>query len=458
MDFQKTTLPNGLRVITVPMPSMESATVEVFVRAGTRNERKGVNGLAHFLEHMVFKGTNKYPSARAISSTIDSFGGVINAHTGKEGTAYYIKAWEKYLERAFDVLSEFIKAPLLKEKEIEKEKGVILEEIAMYEDTPMRRAPDIFEELLYKGSDLGMDVLGTREAIKGIKREDFMGFRESLYRPENMVLVISGRFGKEKVLKMAQEAFGGIKENSSYRLSVVSGQSSVNQLSDSGTENLKTDTRKLKTENLNPTGKSELKVVNKKTEQAHIVLGVRGNPLGHPDRYKEAVLSVILGGGMSSRLWTQVRERRGLAYYVRCDINHYMDTGYLAASAGIRLDKVEEAIKVILDEYRKVSSFDSAQDKQVSQAELNKAKEYIKGRLALGLEDTYDVAEFIGEQELFEKKVKTPEEIMKEIDKVTVEGVAQVASRFFQNARLNLAIIGPFEDSSKFERLLKLGD
>lgn len=436
MDFQKTTLNNELRLITAPMPSLESATVQVFVRAGTRNEKKEINGLAHFLEHMVFKGTRKYPSAHAISSAVDAIGAEINAHTGKEGTAYYVKAWEKHLELSFDILSEFIKNPLLKGEEIEREKGVIKEEIAMYEDLPMQKAPGVFETLLYGEEPLGWEILGSGETVSGIGRDDFIDFRKRFYLPQNMVVGVSGRFDKEKVLKMSEKAFGEIKGD--FRYQVPGSGLPVNR-----------STGQLKTENLNPSRRPELKVINKKTEQAHIVLGVRGNPLGHPDRYKEAVLSAILGEGMSSRLWTQIRERRGLAYYVRTYLGHYTDNGYLATRAGIKLGKVEEAVKVILEEYQKV-----AEVAKVEKVELQKAKEYLKGRLALELEDTHSVAEFFGEQELFEKKIKTAEEIMEEIDRVTVEDVVGVASNFFQNNRLNLAVIGPFEDSSRFEKLL----
>lgn len=434
MDFQKTTLNNGLRVITAAMPSMESATVEVFVGAGTKHEKEKANGLAHFLEHMVFKGTKKYPTAQAISSLIDGIGGEINAHTGKEDTAYYIKAWDKHLDLAFSMLSEFIKHPLLEEKEIEKEKGVILEEIAMYEDLPMQKAPQVFEELLY-GDSLGWDILGKKETVSRITQKDFIDYRKAFYRPANMVVAVAGRFDKDKVLKMAEEAFGEIR----FR---VSGSGLPIDRS--------TDTRYPVPENLNPTGKPKLKVINKKTEQAHIVLGVRGNPLGHPDRYKEAVLATILGGGMSSRLFSEIREKRGLAYYVKSYVEHFQDRGYFASRSGVKLEKVEEAVKIILEQYAK-----SKTQNDVKEKELAKAKEYLKGRIALSLEDTHSVAEFFGDQEILERKIETPKEIMEGIDRVGLEGVNKVASELFQNSRLNLAIIGSYDDPHKFEKLLK---
>lgn len=442
MDFQKTTLNNGLRVITAPMPSMESATVEVFVGAGTKHEKKRVNGLAHFLEHMVFKGTKKYPTAQGISSLIDGIGGEINAHTGKEDTAYYIKAWDKHLDLAFDLLSEFIKHPLLEEKEIEKEKGVILEEIAMYEDLPMQKAPWVFEELLYKDS-LGWDIAGKKETVSRITQKDFIDYREAFYHSRNMVVGVAGRFDKDKVLGMARKAFGNVTGNSLTRDSLKKERVTMLQANE--------------LPRVNPSGKPELKVINKKTEQAHIVLGVRGNPLGHPDRYKEAVLAVILGGGMSSRLFSEIREKRGLAYYVKSYVEHFKDRGYFASRSGVKLEKVKEAAKIILEQYAKskTPALPAGRQNEVKEKELAKAKEYLKGRIALSLEDTHSVVEFFGDQEILERKIETPKEIMEGIDKVTVEDVNKVASEIFQNSRLNLVIVGPYDDPHKFEKLLK---
>lgn len=430
MKFQKTTLKNGLRVITVPMPSMESVTVQIIVGAGSRQEKKRVNGIAHFLEHMVFKGTKKYPSTRAISSLVDAVGAEINAHTGKEETAFYVKSGKRHITLSFDILSGFIKEPILAPREIEKEKGVIIEEIAMYEDLPMHKAPDVFEELLYKGSSLGWDIAGTKESVGGSTRDDFVAFRKANYNPLDMVLGIAGNFDQGEVLKLAEEYFGG----------VGGGEGNGN---DGGVEGRK------KVAKTNPSGKPEMKLATKKTEQAHLVLGVRGNPLGHTDRYKEAILGTILGGGMSSRLFAEIREKRGLAYYVRTDVDHYTDNGYLATRTGVKLDRAYEAVRIILAEYRKLKGA------KISARELNKAKEYLKGRMALGLEDTHSVVDFVSDQELFEGEIRTPEEIIQGIDEVTVDDILAVAKKFFQNDRLNLAIVGPYDDKAKFEQLLK---
>lgn len=447
MIFQKTTLPNGLRVVIAPMPSMESATVQILVGAGTRDEEARVNGIAHFLEHMVFKGTEKYPSSQIISSAIDGIGGEINANTSKERTAYYIKAWERYLTLGFDILSDFIRAPLLDEEEIAREKGVIIEEIAMYEDLPMQKVPFYFEELLYKDDPLGWDIVGTRQTVEATAKNDFLQFREKFYVPENMVLTVAGKFNTKEVLALAQEYFGNLGNSTPHFAESDSAtrgkQESVHEVMHSN-RYPKTDIR------LNPSGKPEIRVVVRKTEQAHLILGVRGNPLGHEDRYNEAVLAAILGGGMSSRLWTEIRERRGLAYYVRSEIEHYRDQGYMAVRAGVKLGKVDEVVKIILDEFGKTRAGDITFD------ELKKAKEYLKGRLALALEDTHSVSEFFGDQEITEGKIRTIEEVMAGIEAVNINSVQALAESFFTSERLNLAVVGPKEKGAKFQELFKL--
>ncbi|TSC88684.1 MAG: Uncharacterized protein G01um10145_851 [Microgenomates group bacterium Gr01-1014_5] len=453
MDFQKHTLNNGLRVVTAPMSAMESATVQILIGSGSRDENVKKQGLAHFLEHMVFKGTKKYPTSAVISAAVDGIGGEINASTGKERTGYYIKAWERYLSLAFDILSQFISAPILKEREIEKEKGVIIEEIAMYEDLPMYKAPYLFEELLFDKTSLGWDVAGTPETIRTMEKKDFEGFIADYYQPENMVLSVAGKFDQSEVLKLAQKYFGKLGRS---KLDVRNGK--LDNEMGSGKSHLARQSEanpvshfSPRISKLNPSKKPEIRMVNKKTEQAHIVLGVRGNRLGHPDRYKEAVLASILGGGMSSWLWNEIREKRGLAYYVRCDIDHYKDTGYIAARAGVKLDSVEEAIEVILAQFNKISTPGKVKDR-----ELTKAKEYLKGRLALGLEDTHSVSEFFGDQELFEEEVRTVEQVMAGIDAVTMSDVHSLANGFFTTPKLNLAVVGPFVDTVKFQKLLKL--
>lgn len=426
MNYLKSTLASGVRVLTIPMPAVQSATLTVWVKTGSRNEEARINGISHFLEHMVFKGSKKRPSAREISGAVDAIGGEFNAGTGKEWTNFYIKARKDNLPIVFDVLSDMVLNPLLKPEEIEKEKGVIIEEIAMYEDTPMFKIGDVFEELIFGKHPLSLDISGTAETVKAIKKDDFVRYRELRYYPDNIIITVAGGVEEKEVVKLAEKYFGKLSKQSKFKS--------------------KSESKNFQSEQAQP----QVKLHAKKKEQAHLILGFRGNPRGHKDRFAEAILASILGGGMSSRLFIEVRERRGLAYSIRTSLEHYMDTGYIGTYAGVDVNRAEEAIKVILEEHYKITNHDSG----ITIQELNKAKEYIKGHLALALEDTKDVASFFGESELMLDKVETPEEVFKKIDEVKIEGVVRVAKEFFVPERLNLAIIGPYDDKSRFEKLI----
>ncbi len=423
MDYKKITLPNGLRVITVPMPSSESATLTVWAHVGSRFENQKVAGLSHFLEHMVFKGSKKRPTARDISTAVDGIGGEFNAGTSKEWTNFYIKARKDNLETAFDVLSDMLLNPLIKKEEVEKEKGVIIEEMAMYEDTPMMNIGDVFETLIFDGNSLGWDTIGTSKAVKSMTQSDFLLYRSTHYYPENLLITVAGGVTEKEVKKLVEKYFVNLNKKQK-----------------------KAETEKFTTSQKKPA----LKIKSKKNEQAHLILGFRGNPLGHKDKYIESVLSVILGNGMSSRLFIEVRERRGLAYSVRTSTEHYTDTGYIATYAGVDPKKAEEAVKVILDQHYGIKG-----ELKISESELNKAKEYIKGHIALSLENTNAVNMFFGEQELLLGKVETPEDIFKGIDKVTISECVRVAKELFKPEKLNLAIIGPYTSKIKFEKILK---
>jgi len=424
MKFQKKVLQNGLKVITIPMPSFESSTVLVGVGAGSRYENKKNNGISHFLEHMAFKGTQKRPSALDISTLIDGIGGEFNAFTGKETTAYYVKSAATHVELCLDVLSDMIKSSKLAKEEIEKEKGVILEEINLYEDTPARKIGDIYERLLYGDTPMGWDIAGEKDIIKKIQREDFLSYMESLYSPSNMVLVVAGGIDPQKVNELIEKYFGSMMPFSALRYSKV-------------IENQK---------------KPQVKVLQKQTEQVHVALGVRTVPLSHPNQYALAVLASILGGGMSSRLFHEVREKRGLAYYVRTSSDHFQDAGSLVSVAGLNPKRVNDGISVMVEEYAKISKSKN----QISKKELKKAKEYLKGHLVLELEDSRSVSSFYAHQELLEKKIKNPDEIIKEIEKVTVEDVHKVAKKYIKESGLNLAVIGNFKSGQDFQKLLKL--
>ncbi len=424
MEFQKTVLKNGLRVITVPMPSFESATVLVMVGAGSRYETRENNGISHFLEHMAFKGTKRRPSAMAISSLIDGMGGEFNAFTGKEYTGYYIKSSKNNIKLSLDVLSDMLNNSLLDPLEINKERGVILEEINLYEDTPMRKIGDIYEHLLYGDTPMGWDIAGEKENIRKITREDFQAYMKSLYSADNMTVVVAGGINEKEALAMVEEQFGKMKSflKKSY-LAVVENQK-----------------------------KPEVLIKEKKTEQIHIALGVRTDGVDSPDKYPLAVLASLLGGGMSSRLFHEVREKRGLGYYVRSSADHYKDAGSLVSVAGIDPKRVTDAVEVIIQEYGKATTGKLA----VTKEELTKAKEFLKGHLVLELEDSRAVAVYYAQQELLEKETDNPDEVLKKLDSVTIDQVNAVGKKYFTDDKLNLALIGNYSDRQSLEKLLKL--
>ncbi len=423
MQYKRTILPNGLRLITVPMPSFESATVLVMVGAGSRYETKQNNGISHFLEHMAFKGTKKRPSAMDISGLIDGIGGEFNAFTGKETTGYYIKAQATHLELSLDLLSDMLQHSLLDPKEIDKEKGVIIEEMNMYEDTPARKLGDVYENLLYGDTPMGWDIVGTKEVIRATTREDFVKYMGSLYSPDNMTVVVSGGIDESKTEELTAKYFGDMSAFASIKAPKV----------------------------LESQKKPAFLLKKKQTEQVHFGIGVRTIELEHPDRYALDVLASIMGGGMSSRLFHEIREKRGLAYYVRTMSDNYVDCGTLVSTAGVDPNRAVEAVEVMIEELDKLRK-----PGNITQVELTKAKEYMKGHFVLELEDSRSVAAFYSHQEILESHLETPEETIKKIDEVTLDKVQEVATKYLVNDTLNMAIIGNFDDGQKFESLLKL--
>ncbi len=431
MKYAKSVLDNGLRVVTIPMPSLESVTVTVWVKTGSRNENEKNNGVSHFLEHMFFKGTTTRPSAKQIAEEIDQIGGIQNAGTSKEYTEYYIKCRADKIEVAFDLLSDMALNSLLDAKEIEREKGTIIEEIRMYEDTPMMAIGEVFEGLIYGGHSLGMDIAGTEKTVGGMKRQDFLDYKNSYYTSDNMIVTVAGGITPEKVNELSQKYFSKLANQQPNNLTIADFVAKQN--------------------------KPAIKLHNKKKEQTHVILGFMADGKnydsanGGQKKYAQTLLATILGGGMSSRMFTEVRERRGLAYSIRTSMDRYTDIGYMGTYAGLDTKRAGEAVKVMLDEHYKITN----NKLQITKEELIKSKEFLKGHLALALEDTSDVSSFFGDQELFSEKVLTPEEVFKKIDKVTMDDVNYEAKRLFVPERLNLAIIGPYENDEEFAKLLK---
>ncbi len=386
------------------------------VNAGSRYENKKNNGVAHFFEHMAFKGSKKYPTALEISTLLDGLGSEHNAFTAKDHTAYWIKTPTKHFSTSVDILSQMILHPLLKEEEIEREKGVIIEEINMYEDQPQYKVWDLFETLLYPKNPLGYETTGTKQSVSKFSRQTFLDYMNQFYNPKNSILIVAGGLNNnenyQKIIEQKFEKWQGNEKNNFLSFTKVQ-------------------------------EKPELLVHYKKTEQAHLVLGFRGIMANDPERYIENVLMAILGGGMSSRLFYEVRERRGLCYYIQSGMETFVDTGYVFTRAGLNIDikKINEAVKVILNEHHKI-----VQGK-IEDKELIKAKEMLKGRLILFLEDSNNLATFMGKRLMFEDSLVPPDEILKKIDEVTKDQVITLAKRLFKKNKLNLAIIGPFKRS-----------
>lgn len=424
MKHKTTTLQNGLRIITVPVPTSESVTISFWIGVGSRSENDSNAGVSHFLEHMVFKGSVKRPTAKEIAEAVDGFGGEFNAGTSKEWTNFYIKASKSNITKAFDVLYDMVINPVLDSKEIEREKGVILEEMSMYEDTPMYKIGDVYENLIFKGDNLGKDIIGNAISIKNMKRDDFLRYREDHYYTDNIVITVSGGIDEKVVIDLCNSYFKDLKKKG----------------------NIEETNFNFKYINDRP----RIILKYKDIEQVHLIFGYVSGERGNKDMYIENVLAAVLGQGMSSRLFTEVRERRGLAYSVRTGIDRYADTGTINTYAGVEPSKVEEAIRVIRDEHMAIASG----DKPISDSELSKAKEFVKGHFALSLEDTTNINTFYGQNELLLGEIITPEETIKGIDSVSREDVVRVAKQHFKNSAMNLAIIGPFKDEKKFAKLL----
>ena len=416
--FQRDTLENGLRVLTADLPHAQSVAVMLMLAAGSRYETPESSGIAHFSEHMFFKGTDRRPSAREIAGEIDAIGGEFNAFTGKESTTYYVKCAAEHRDVALDVLVDMLRNSRFPDDEIEREKGVIIEEMNMYFDTPRDFIGGVYEQLLWGDQPLGRDIIGTKETIRDATRDTFMGYLDRWYKPSRMVLGVAGRIG-DGLLDRAQELLGDLED------------------ADTG-----------EPEPTTPHENGRVNVFTKQSEQAHVSLGVHSLPLDHPDRYAIQLLATALGGGMSSRLFSEVRERRGLAYYVY-GLNHsYTDAGTLYTQAGVDIARIDDAVSTIAAELRKIAA------EPLPAEELEKARNFAKGRFVLQLESPQGLMMFGLRKEVLEGTLPDPEDVLRGVDVVTSEDVARIASELIAADRLRLAVIGPFDDASRFDALL----
>jgi len=418
--YKKTTLPNGIRLITTPMKNTKAVTVLVLVACGSRYETQEINGISHFVEHMVFKGTKKYPKSLDVAKTLDALGAQYNAMTDKETTGFYAHVPAKHLDIALDVLSDFLVNPLFPKAEVEKERGVILEEIKMRNDMPMVLATVLLEKVLFGNVPLGWDIAGEMETVGGITHQKILDFVDKYYSNKSLVVSVAGDLGQADQKKIEE-----------YFSSRTSGKP----------ESFKPVATKRKPKAL---------ILNKKTEQSHLRLGIYGYNIYHKDYYVFEALGEILGGSMSSRLFEEVREKRGLAYYIQSGITSFRDAGYLGIYAGIAHEKVIETTEIIMNELKRIA------EDIVSEEELVRNKERLKGQMILGFEDSFEVADFYGGQEVLDEKTKTLEEVLHEVEIIERKDILRVARDILKEENMNLALVGPEKDKNIFFKLMRI--
>jgi predicted Zn-dependent peptidase len=417
--YERTTLANGLRVLTAPMPHTRSVAVSFYVGAGSRYETEAISGLSHFLEHMLFKGTERRPTAQEISETVDAVGGVLNAGTDRELTVYYAKVAAPHFPIALDLLVDMLRHSRMDDAEIEKERKVVIEELATVQDSPAQQADVLLDEVMWPDQPLGWDVAGTADSVNGLARPSILDYFRRQYVPNNVILSVAGAVEPDQVA-YAVEALAADWQSGepSTWFAAVDGQQAP-----------------------------RIKTHYKRTEQAHISLAVHGVSNQHPDRYAVDLLSAILGEGMSCRLFMELRERRSLCYDIHSYTSHYLDSGAFSVYAGVEPTRVEEALRAILEQL-------SLTKNGIPEAELRKAKELTKGRLLLRMEDTRSVSGWVGVQELLTGGVRLVDEVVERVEAVTTDDLQRVATLLFRPEKLNVAIVGPYRSGKRFRPLL----
>jgi len=415
----KAVLPNGLRVLVQRMEHTGTATAVLLVGAGSRYEREEEAGAFHFIEHLCFKGTRRYPTPRHLSEAVERVGGVFNASTDREVTAFWCKVPYPHLETALDVLAEMVLHPLFDPEEVEKERQVVLEELALSHDYPDHRVALLMDRLLWPGHPLGRDVGGTPETVRALPRETLLALKEAQYRPNNAVVSIAGRVDPEAVVEMVRRRLGEWEPAPPRPWAPAPP----------------------------PTPGPRVGLERRRTEEAHIALGVPGLSVQDPDRYAQDLLNTVLGEGMSSRLFLEVRERQGLAYEVHSTSDHFADCGALVVYAGVDPRRADRAVATLLRELERLAD-------DLTPEELEKAREMVRGRLLMRMEDTRAVAFWWGAQELLLGETRTVEEVLEQVSRVDPEACRRLARRLFRPESLRLAVVGPFRSPTRFERLL----
>jgi predicted Zn-dependent peptidase len=422
VDHRKTVLPNGLRVLTAPMAHTRAVSISIFAGAGSRYETPEQAGISHFVEHMCFKGTKRRPTPQALSRVIDGVGGTMNAATDRELTVYYGKVTDDHCELALDVLTELVHQPLFEAREMEKERSVIIEELASVADSPAQMVDVLADQTVWPDQPLGRDVAGTPDSVRAITRSMALDYFRQQYVPNNMVMSVAGAIDHNRTLDLVEQATARWEPGTPTTwYPALDGQAGP-----------------------------RIRVRHRPTEQAHMVVAMRGIPLQHPQRFALTLLSVILGEGMSSRLVLELREKRGLCYDVHTYASQFQDTGTFAAYAGVDPRKAREALKALLGELARVK------EDGVTQAELSRAKDLVKGRLALRMEDSRAVSDWLGVQELLSGQVRPLDAALVAIDVTSRQDVKRVAELLFQRERLNLAVVGPFRSDREFAKALSL--
>ena len=421
MKYHKNVLANGLRIITVPMKESQTAIVMILVEAGSEYEEKRINGLSHFLEHMCFKGTRNR-TGDEISFELDALGASNNAFTGYVYTGYYAKARFKKIDKIIDVISDMYINPTFPEKDIDTERGVILEEMNMDKNIYPGKALELFKETIFGDQPAGRKIVGTEDNIKRFKRKDFVKYYETHYVPQKTVVVVAGNIDRKNILKQVEDKFGNLKKGRVVKKPKV-----------------KIDQKVLRS-----------KILNEKIDQTHIVLGFRSFDLYDKRKSALKVVAKILGGSMSSRLFKKMRDELGMCYYVGAHNTVSIDHGAFYVHSGVTNGREDEALKVILDEMRKL------RDEPIPAKELKKAKDSIMGGFANSLETSGAWADFYGDQELFHEEIETPSDVEKRIRAVTVEDVQKVLKQIMKEDRLNLAVVGPIKNEKKLKKVLKV--
>jgi predicted Zn-dependent peptidase len=420
--YRKTTLDNGLRIVSSRMNHVHSASISFLFGAGARHESDDQAGIAHFMEHMLFKGTERRPDPIMITMEIEEVGGMINAATGRESTNYWAKVPADHIERAFDVLADVVRYSTIPDDELEKERFVVIEEIRGVNDTPDDLVHDLVDELVWNGQSVGRSILGTETTIGGVTAKNMRDFLHRHYTPDQLVIAAAGRVDHDRLIELAERAFGDLPGGPGEQI----------------------ETARL------CNGGPRVRLVDRKTEQAHLCIGHPAIAYTDPRRYAQAMIDSVLSSGMSSRLFQEIRERRGLVYAVYGYFRQYTDVGQGVIYAGTDLERVDETISAIVDELRKL------RDYPVSAEELHRNKELSKGRIVMGLEDSRAVASWVGGQELTFGEIKTPREVMDLIDAVETEDMLQLAQELYSSDRLSLVLIGPYDDEDRFRSLLAL--